>query len=49
MKQLKKQSKKCKCKYCKGRGLVLIAKDIKGLQECPYCNGTGVIQDEKVK
>ena len=41
--QKKKQKK---CKYCKGRGLVIIDKGIKGLKECPYCNGTGVAENE---
>ena len=41
MKQTDKKQKKCK--YCKGRGLVIIEKDKKGLKECPCCNGIGFI------
>ena len=34
--------RKQKCKNCKGKGLVQIAPNVKGLKECPYCNGKGV-------
>lgn len=31
-----------KCKLCYGRGLVQIG-NVKGLQKCPSCNGTGIM------
>ena len=42
--ELKKKQKKCK--YCKGKGLVIIDKGVRGVKECPCCNGTGVSQNE---
>lgn len=30
------------CKRCKGRGLVQISENGKGLIKCPNCKGTGV-------
>lgn len=36
-----------KCKYCKGKKMVSLGEGIRGLQECPYCNGTGVQSEEK--
>lgn len=34
-----------KCKNCKGKGLVQVAPNIKGLKKCPYCKGKGKIED----
>lgn len=45
MKQINKKLKKCK--YCKGRGLIIIEKNVKGLKECPHCNGTGFVRNDK--
>lgn len=36
-----------KCKLCKGRGLVKIGNNVKGLQKCSSCNGTGIIEVEE--
>lgn len=33
---------KAKCKKCKGKGLIQIDTNIRGLKKCPYCNGTGI-------
>lgn len=41
-----KNIKEKKCKNCKGKGLVQIAKDKKGLAVCPVCKGTGTIEKE---
>lgn len=35
-----------KCKHCKGKGLIQIADNVKGLKTCPYCNGTGIINNQ---
>lgn len=35
---------KIKCNRCKGKGMVSIAPYIRGLKECPQCNGTGIIE-----
>ena len=35
--------KPSKCKLCKGRGLVQPSRDVRSLQECPACNGKGVL------
>jgi DnaJ-class molecular chaperone len=37
-----KNIKEKKCKNCKGRGLIQIAENKKGLIKCPNCKGTGV-------
>lgn len=43
----KKILKNDKCKSCKGKGLIQIAPNVKGLKKCPYCNGTGIISQLK--
>lgn len=35
-----KDNKK-KCKHCKGKGIVQIAPNIRGLMNCPFCKGSG--------
>lgn len=30
--------KKYKCKYCKDSGYIPIAKGVRGIKKCPYCN-----------
>jgi len=35
------KNNKKKCKHCKGKGVVQIAPQIKGLTKCPFCNGSG--------
>lgn len=32
--------KKYKCKYCKDKGYIQIAPNVRGIKECPYCQET---------
>lgn len=39
--------KPLKCKICSGTGMVAIGGSIRGLQDCPFCNGTGTIKERR--
>lgn len=40
--------KKYKCNYCKDKGIVQIAPDVRGIKKCPYCNNEKTQQSDKI-
>jgi DnaJ-class molecular chaperone len=34
-----------KCKHCKGKGIVQVAPNARGIKKCPFCNGKGYLSE----
>ena len=43
-----KPQKPIKCRACDGKGLLAFGENIKGLQKCPVCKGTGIIDTRPI-
>jgi DnaJ-class molecular chaperone len=41
--EYQEMNKPKKCNYCKDKGMIQIAPNVRGIKKCPFCNGKGYL------